>query len=262
METPPHPTVDWSTAHRGPTGSTVVQVRCPICTTSRLLQASLVRYRIKERTFNGRCYNHRKLNRERSTYARGPRKPRPPHPAVDWTDTKALPASNRYKVTCVAVTCPSCKQCRYARPGAVSSNIRKGRFTGLCLPCSPNAPKREWVRLGPGRKLDPVKGYVRLSLEAIAPEDRWLFLAMRRTTPTVMEHRMVMAKTLSRPLTSNELVDHMDGDKTNNDPTNLRLYRRGRNDPGDTSGYGTFYHEWQLALAEIRRLRERLARCS
>lgn len=262
MDTPAHPTVDWSTAQRGPTGTTVVQVLCPMCPTPRPVQASLVRLRIKQGQFNGRCYSHRKLNRERSTYARGPRKPRLSHPAVDWTDTKMLPTSDGREVTCVAVTCPSCRQRRYARPGAVSSKIRQGRFTGLCLPCSPNARKREWTRLGPGRKLDPVKGYVRLSLEAVAPEDYWLFLAMRRASPTVTEHRMVMAKKVGRPLTSDELVDHMDGDKTNNDPSNLRLYRRGRNEPGDIPGFGTFYHEWQLAETEIRRLRERLAHCS
>lgn len=65
---------------------------------------------------------------------------------------------------------------------------------------------------------------------------------------------MVMARKLGRPLTSYELVDHMDGIKTNNDPSNLRLYRRGRNEPGETTGYGTYYHEWQMALARIREL--------
>lgn len=61
-----------------------------------------------------------------------------------------------------------------------------------------------------------------------------------------------MAKALGRPLTSRELVDHMDGVKTNNALENLRLYRRGKNEPGETTGYGTFYHEWQMALARIR----------
>jgi len=36
-----------------------------------------------------------------------------------------------------------------------------------------------------------------------------------------MEHRLVMSKTIGRPLKTNELVDHMDGNKINNHPSNL-----------------------------------------
>lgn len=69
-----------------------------------------------------------------------------------------------------------------------------------------------------------------------------------------------MARQLGRPLETWELVDHMDGDKLNNDPSNLRLYRRGRNMPGETTGHGTFYHEWQQALARIRVLEYEMER--
>lgn len=69
-----------------------------------------------------------------------------------------------------------------------------------------------------------------------------------------------MSIALGRPVTRDELVDHMDGNKENNDLSNLRIYRRGKNDPGSGSGYGTFYHEWQMALAEVERLKTELAR--
>jgi len=108
--------------------------------------------------------------------------------------------------------------------------------------------------LSPGRRIDPSKGYVRIGLEAVPDAWKHLWHAMRGSGFFVFEHRLVMAGILGRPLGSNELVDHMDGIKTNNDPANLRLYRRGRNEPGDTTGYGTYYHEWQLALARIREL--------
>jgi HNH endonuclease len=121
------------------------------------------------------------------------------------------------------------------------------------------AKLHEWIELSPGRKIDPNKGYVRLNKTAIAADEMWLYDAMRGATTFVSEHRMVMARHLGRPLTSKELVDHMDGDKINNDPSNLRLYRRGRNDPGDTNGYGTYYHEWQMAEARVRELEHRLA---
>ncbi len=143
--------------------------------------------------------------------------------------------------------------------GPVAAKVRAGTFTGLCLPCSPNARKHEWVILGPGRKLDPVKGYVRVTLAAVNPADAWLYDTMRGKRTFVLEHRMVMARVLGRPLTRNELVDHRDGIKTRNDPGNLRLYRRGKNDDGSGCGYGTFYDEWQRAEAEVRRLRTLLA---
>jgi len=63
-----------------------------------------------------------------------------------------------------------------------------------------------------------------------------------------------MAKHLGRPLLTSECVDHMDGDKLNNSLNNLRIYVRGRNHPGSANGHGTYYHEWQMALARIKEL--------
>ncbi|GGN39515.1 hypothetical protein GCM10010109_67530 [Actinoplanes campanulatus] len=214
--------------------------------------AGQVRNRIKNGTFTGYCYRDRLLQKGKVS-----RTGRPEHPAVDWNDT-AIVNTGRQRLTKVAVTCPGCGEKRHASPGPIAARVRSGKFTGTCLPCSPNARKREWTVLGLGRKIDPNKGYIRLSHEAIAPEHRELYDAMRGSLTFVTEHRMVVAIALGRPLSSRELVDHMDGVKTNNDLANLRIYRRGRNEPGDTTGYGTFYHEWQMALAEVERLRAQL----
>lgn len=40
----------------------------------------------------------------------------------------------------------------------------------------------------------------------------------------VREHRLVMARKLNRPLLSDEVVHHKDGNRANNDPDNLFLY--------------------------------------
>lgn len=37
-------------------------------------------------------------------------------------------------------------------------------------------------------------------------------------------HRWLMGQILGRPITSEEIVDHVDGNRTNNVPSNLRLY--------------------------------------
>lgn len=64
-----------------------------------------------------------------------------------------------------------------------------------------------------------------------------------------------MAKYLGRPLKPTELVDHMDGNKQNNDISNLRIYVRGKQHPGSAPGHGTYYHEWQMTLKELNDLK-------
>lgn len=84
-----------------------------------------------------------------------------------------------------------------------------------------------------------------------------MFRAMMNRNHSVLEHRWVMAKYLGRPLQSFELIDHMDGNRTNNAIENLRIYLKGKNQPG-SQGYGTYYHELQIALARIKALEEQL----
>lgn len=49
-------------------------------------------------------------------------------------------------------------------------------------------------------------------------------MVMARADGYVMEHRLVMARLVGRPLTRTECVDHEDHDPRNNDPENLKLY--------------------------------------
>ena len=51
----------------------------------------------------------------------------------------------------------------------------------------------------------------------------------------------------------------MNGDKTDWSIGNLRLYVRGKQQPGSAPGHGTYYHEWQLAESRIRELEQLLA---
>jgi len=72
-----------------------------------------------------------------------------------------------------------------------------------------------------GRYVD-ASGYVRAW---VAPDDPLRCMALN--TGHVLEHRLVMARKLGRPLLRSETVHHIDGDHQNNKPDNLQL-RQGK----------------------------------
>lgn len=248
---PEHPSVDWSTytpangSRQNPKHSSVL-VTCPVCLERRQYPAPAVAYRIIRGDWTGKCIKCRMRGR-------GPRYDRPDHPQVNWDDTRERIEADGSFLICVAVTCPRCLEKRYLPPNTIYHGIRVRGFSGICRACVHGSIRLK-SRTKPARFVDH-KGYIVLRKDAVSPEDHWLFDAMRHTKdPIVLEHRFVMAKHLGRPLTRNELVDHMDGNRGNNDLANLRIYRKGQNQPGSHNGNGTYYHEWQAALAEIARL--------
>lgn len=177
------------------------------------------------------------------------------HPAIDATDAPSMLIGGHVGPA-VKVACPHCNRVRWIATRTLRRQLRSPRFTGSCRPCWSSLPKARTFRTSrnpSGRRIDK-SGYVNLFKNAIADEDLDMYVTMRLRGGFVLEHRWNMAKHLGRALTSAECVDHMNGNKSDNSIANLRLYVRGKQQPGSCPGHGTYYHEWQMALRRIEEL--------
>lgn len=126
----------------------------------------------------------------------------------------------------VDIACPTC------------STVFRPAYSGIVycsLECAKQRGKQyrgesHWAWKG-GRTVD-TSGYVRIRIDN---EDE--FASMRMTHGYVQEHRLVMARTLGRPLEAHETVHHINGVRDDNRPENLQL-RSGRHGRGSVAACG------------------------
>jgi len=71
------------------------------------------------------------------------------------------------------------------------------------------------------------------------------YISMARKDGYVMEHRLIVAQSLGRPLLRSEVVHHIDHDVTNNSPDNLQLFTSNgehKRHEGETGYFKMYYH--------------------
>ena len=162
------------------------------------------------------------------------------------------------------IKCPRCLDVRERTASEARKEACRENFKGFCRKCAIASVKdgnHIWLNTRGGSGIKMTKaGYVAVAAKEINGKDLNLFRAIQRSGQPVLEHRFVMSKHLGRPLRSDELVDHMNGIKTDNRPENLRIYVCGKQQPGSAPGHGTYYHEWQMALRKIKELEELAAK--
>jgi hypothetical protein len=83
-----------------------------------------------------------------------------------------------------------------------------------------------------GRRAKGCNGYIQIKLW---PDD--FFFPMAKSGGYVFEHRLIMAKSLGRCLQPWESVHHKDGNKANNDLSNLELTTKGNHISDHNKGY-------------------------
>ena len=138
-----------------------------------------------------------------------------------------------------SVVCSVCGRTRLVDTGHIS---RYHSNDIHCKPCalkirSKSMPAEQAFAWKGGRFLK--EGYVILYIENNHP---YINMAVRNPTRKggyVLEHRLVMANCLGRPLTDSELVHHKDGNKLNNSINNLYLTTRANH----RLGFGHAYQE-------------------
>ncbi len=88
-------------------------------------------------------------------------------------------------------------------------------------------PKRDWSPAWKGGRTVDSNGYVRV----LVTDDERHLVGRTINGGYVLEHRLVMARLLGRPLLATETVHHVNGDKQDNSPENLQL-RQGNHGKG------------------------------
>jgi len=233
-----------------------IKVTCPICRESRFVPVCEVRKELKRgwRLTHRPCAK-RMNNINKAIEALG-----------DMAKYITIPLPQTGK-TKLIVTCPKCGNTRKVDLYFIKTSPSLTKLQCHLCACLTRYYESNKVsgytgllsKEGRGYPLVNIRGEAARNILGPRLHDIALQMASQQKRPRhVLEHRLVMAGHLNRPLHKWEIVHHINGDKTDNRLENLRLYVKGKN-PKHYIGHGEYYQEWQEALSRISELENRLA---
>lgn len=144
----------------------------------------------------------------------------------------------------------ACDHPTHPRRVVCLGHLRRG--TGLCHPCASalrcGSRSHNWKG---GRVSSGVKGYVRVWVTTLSAAEANL-AQMADRTGYIYEHRLVIARSLGRPLVKGEIVHHLNGITDDNRLENLELVAPSTHGPANRAVVIRLQ-------AEIARLQSRIA---
>lgn len=125
---------------------------------------------------------------------------------------------------CVWATCDLCHTGRWC----TVSNARRAK-TGLCTSCYRKVQAGQDLQAEKhgkwkGGRVVHSGGYIYIHIATLAPDERHLFKEMADKKGYILEHRLVAARQLGRPLIPTEIAHHENGKLDDNRPENIRVF--------------------------------------
>lgn len=149
----------------------------------------------------------------------------------------------------VPVTCGICGKTR--KENIYRIKLRHAKYTGCHLSCL----KTEYWKNYPNHGINHhTQGYVSVHKRALSPAQLKILGPMITKSGYVQQHRAIMALHINRPLEKDEMVHHLDGNRSNNKIENLRLLKVSKHHKGHGDDFYQPYQECLSLLSMMTRI--------